>query len=238
MLIPAYNEEESLPKTIADLRTLTRLVDFDIVIIDDGSIDGTADVARTLGVEVLQLPFNLGIGGAVQTGLLYARQNHYDVAVQFDGDGQHLAREIPRLLAPVLNRDAQITIGSRFLGRGEFHSTRFRRLGIGMLRRVVVLLSRQTFTDVTSGFRAFNGEAIRFLAGTYPCDYPEPETLILLTRNGFRLKEVPVEMRERQAGQSSIRGLAPLYYMLRVTLAIIMNRLREQEWLAGGPARR
>ena len=229
VIVPAYNEEANLPRTLADLRTLSGLVNFEVVVVDDGSTDSTSKVAIAHGVACVRLPFNLGIGGAVQTGLLYAIERGYDIAIQFDADGQHLAGEIPRLLMPLLNEDAQVVVGSRFRGRGEFRSTHTRRIGIVLLSRVVCFLCRQTFTDVTSGFRAFNKEAIEFLGATYPCDYPEPETLVLLNRNGFRLTEVAVEMRSRQLGHSSIRGLAPLYYMLRVMLALFMNRVRKRE---------
>jgi len=162
VVVPAYDEEDSLPRALADLGTLSGLVNFDVVVIDDGSTDATRKVDMAHGTACVLPPFNLGIGGAVQTGRLYAVERDYDIAVQFDADGQHLAGEIPQLLISLMDETAHVVIGSRFCGRRQFRSTYSRRVGIGLLSHVVRLLSRQTFTDVTSGFRAFNREAMHF----------------------------------------------------------------------------
>lgn len=223
-IIPSYNEELALPGTVRDLRE--NRPDADILVIDDGSSDQTSAVGRSLGCRVVTLPGNLGIGGAVQTGLMYANDHGYEYAVQFDADGQHIAGEIEKVLAVVREGHADVAIGSRFLAPGGFRSSAARRLGIRLFQAVISAAIRRRITDSTSGFRVFNRDVIRFLALDYPCDYPEVEAIIVLWKNGFRIKEVPVEMRERQAGTSSIRPLHSVYYMIKVMLAILMNVLR------------
>jgi glycosyltransferase involved in cell wall biosynthesis len=185
-------------------------------------------VARATGeAVVLDLPCNLGIGGAVQTGFKYADRHGYDVAIQFDADGQHLAGEIEKLLAPLRDGSADVVLGSRFLGLDSFRSTAARRLGIWVFYKVNSALVGQAITDNTSGFRAYSRRAIAFLADHYPTDYPEPEAVVLLKKHGFSLAEVPVAMQERQGGASSIHGLGSLYYMVKVLLAITMTSLRK-----------
>jgi glycosyltransferase involved in cell wall biosynthesis len=218
VLIPAYNEAVSLPAVVGDLRAHYPAAD--LVVIDDGSTDDTATVARRLGVPVLALPYNLGIGGAVQTGLLFAARQGYDCAVQFDGDGQHRADQLPALLAPVLGRQADVVIGSRFLSPAAYSVPLLRRCGIAIFRRVNGLVLGRTITDNTSGFRAYGRAALAFLAEEYPHDYPEPESVVTLCRQGFRVVEVPAQMRERQGGHSSITLVRSLYYMCKVLLAI------------------
>ncbi len=170
---------------------------------------------------------NLGIGGAVQTGFIYASRNNYDIAVQFDGDAQHLACEIKKIINPILENQADIVIGSRFLESRKNYKTDFiRRLGISIFQFVISILNKQRITDCTSGFRAYNKKSIKFLSEYYPVDYPEPEAVILLIRNGFILKEVFVEMRQRWHGISSISMIDGSYYMLKVLLAIFMTYLR------------
>lgn len=223
-IIPAYNERESLPLVVRDLRDHYPAAD--IAVVNDGSTDGTAAIARFLGVTVLDLPYNLGIGGAVQTGLLFAAYQGYDVAVQFDGDGQHRADEIAKLLGAVEEGRCDVAIGSRFLQPSTYEPPLMRRLGIAVFRGVNSLILGRTITDNTSGFRAYNRAALTFLARDYPHDYPEPESVITLCRYGFRVSEVPVSMRERQGGQSSITFWRSIYYMCKVLIAIVISATR------------
>jgi hypothetical protein len=227
VIIPAYNEAANLAAVIADLGRLT--VPLDILVVNDGSLDETSRVARAASQAiVVDLAKNLGIGGAVQTGFKYAARQGYRVALQFDGDGQHLAGEIPKLLARLEQGDVNMVIGSRFLqGQDGYRSTFVRRLGIRLFETVNSLLTRQRITDNTSGFRAYDSRAIEFLARHYPLDYPEPEVVILLGRNGFAIAEVQARMAERQQGRSSINGLRGGYYMVKVLLAILMTALRK-----------
>lgn len=227
VIVPAYNEELNIGKVLADLGTVQLPVD--ILVINDGSSDRTSKVARATGqARVIDLPKNLGIGGAVQTGFKYAARSGYATAVQFDGDGQHLAAEIPGLLESLQDQSASMAIGSRFLQEAEgYRSTFTRRIGIRLFQAVNSLLTGQRVTDNTSGFRAYDRRAIEFLARHYPVDYPEPETVILLGRNGFRITEVATRMRERQGGGSSIHGITGAYYMIKVLLAILMTALRK-----------
>jgi glycosyltransferase involved in cell wall biosynthesis len=201
----------------------------DILVINDGSSDHTGRVAKQAGgALVIDLPDNLGIGGAVQTGFKFAKAAGYEFAVQFDGDGQHIATEIPKLLNALSENAADVAIGSRFMTKHSgFQSTFSRRLGIKLFRWVNSLVIGQTITDNTSGFRAYNRQSIVFLARYYPVDYPEPEAVILLGKNGFRIQEVAAEMRKRQSGGSSISGIYNIYYMLKVLLAILMTALRK-----------
>ncbi|HNX96489.1 MAG TPA: glycosyltransferase family 2 protein [Candidatus Aminicenantes bacterium] len=225
-IVPAYNEAASIAQVVASLHEQHAVAD--VLVVDDGSTDGTGAVAEKTGqARVIRLPVNLGIGGAVQTGFKLACREGYDAAVQFDGDGQHLASEIDSLLAPLVSDQADVVIGSRF-GREcrGFKSTRTRWLGIKFFAMVNSLLIGQRISDNTSGFRAYNAPALRFLTDYYPVDYPEPEAVILLGKNGFRLREVPVRMRARQGGVSSIRGVRSVYYMMKVFLGILMGTLR------------
>ena len=227
VIVPAYNEEQTIGRVVDDLSRVE--LPHDVLVVNDGSTDRTSQVARAAGgVGVIDLPKNLGIGGAVQTGFKYAARNDYAVAVQFDGDGQHLAAEIPRLVAALRDGAANMVIGSRFLEEpAGFRSTFVRRIGIRLFQLVNSLLTGQRITDNTSGFRAYDRRAIEFLARHYPVDYPEPEAVILLGRNGFQISEVVTRMRERQGGGSSISGLTGCYYMIKVLLAILMTALRK-----------
>jgi glycosyltransferase involved in cell wall biosynthesis len=224
VIIPAYNEEADLGNTISSICKEAPWAD--IVVVDDGSKDATADIARDEGVVLLRLPYNLGIGGAVQTGYIYAFENGYDVAVQVDGDGQHDPAYIPVLVAPLEMGIADLVVGSRFIGPCMFRSGWARLAGIHWFARLVSLLIGQKVTDTTSGFRAANRALIAFFAHTYPQDYPEPETLIIAHRAGFRIQEVPVEMHARKGGQSSISPWRSAYYMIKVTIAIAMSFFR------------
>ena len=225
IIIPAYNEEASIPGVIRDLRD--HVPDADILVVNDGSRDGTARVARAMGAMLLDLPFNLGIGGAVQAGCIYARRNDYDVAVQFDGDGQHLASEIRKLLEPLAAGKADLVIGSRFLVPGGYRAPLLRKIGIGIFSFVLSRILKTSVTDSTSGFRAANRKVIEFFARTYPDDYPEVEALVLLHKMNMRMTEVPVIMRERTGGTSSITPIRSAYYMTKVLMAIFIDLMKK-----------
>ena len=228
VIIPAHNEEKNIRKVLEDLKK--EVPEYHCLVINDGSRDRTSKYARSYKkVSVIDLPFNVGIGGAVQTGFKYARKHNYDYALQFDGDGQHRAGEIRKIIEPLANQEADVVIGSRFLEReGSYKSTFMRRKGIYIFKLVNFLLIRQVITDNTSGFRAYNRNTIKFLASYYPTDYPEPESVVLLGRNGFKISEVSVDMEERKFGRSSIRGWRVIYYMLKVLLSILMTALRNK----------
>jgi glycosyltransferase involved in cell wall biosynthesis len=223
-IVPAHNEEASVGRLIDEIREFDP--DFDIVVIDDGSADRTAAVAEAAGARVVRLPFNLGIGGAVQTGFRYALEQDFQLAVRLDGDGQHDPAELPALLEPVLADRADIAVGSRFAGSGEYRPPFARRVGIGLFSRLVSLLVRQRVTDTTSGFQAVNRRGIRLFAADYPHEYPEVEAIVMVHRHRLRLEEVPVRMRERAAGSSSITALRSVYYMAKVTLALFIGLFR------------
>ncbi len=224
-IVPAYNEQESVPRVIEELRAFDR--GLEVVVVDDGSADGTVAAAERLGAHVVRLPFNLGIGGAVQTGFRYAFEQGFQVAVRVDGDGQHDPSQLGLLLAPVLAGEADIVVGSRFAGSGGYRSSRSRRLGITILARTVSLLVRRRVTDPTSGFQALNRKAIALFAADYPHDYPEVEAALMVHRHRLRMTEVGVQMRERAAGRSSIGALASVYYMVKVLLALFVGLFRK-----------
>src|SRR5512147_451524 len=225
IIIPAYNEEASIPGVIRDLREYVSTVD--VLVVNDGSRDGTSRIARSMGVKVLDLPFNLGIGGAVQAGYLYALENGHDVAVQFDGDGQHCACEINKLTGPLEAGKADFVVGSRFLAPGEDKAPVFRRLGIGIFSVVISRVLGIKISDSTSGFRAANRKVIEFFARMYPDDYPEVESLVLLHKMKMRIEEVPAVMRERTGGKSSITPLRSIYYMAKVLMAIFIDLMKK-----------
>ena len=210
---------------IRDLRE--HIPSADVLVVNDGSFDDTAQVARKFDVKVLDLPFNLGIGGAVQAGYLYAERNAYDIAIQFDGDGQHLASEIKRLLEPLEAKRADLVVGSRFMSIGGYKTSVFRKIGIGIFSFVLSRILGITVTDSTSGFRAANRRVIEFFAHTYPDDYPEVEALVLLHKAGLRMAEVPAAMRERTSGRSSITPIRSLYYMTKVLMAIFIDLMKK-----------
>jgi glycosyltransferase involved in cell wall biosynthesis len=225
-IVPAFNEEGAIAGVIEEIRAYDPR--FEIVVVDDGSHDRTAAVARAAGAHVLRLPFNLGIGGAVQTGFRYAYENGYELAVRVDGDGQHDPSRLTGVIAPVLRGEADIAVGSRYLGtRGEgYRSSGPRRAGIRILAGTVSLLTRQRITDPTSGFQALNRKAITLFAADYPHDYPEVEGLVLVVRHRLRLVEVPISMRARETGNSSIRFHSSIYYMVKVLLALFVGVFR------------
>lgn len=227
VVVPAYNEEANIASVIQELKTYRQ--DLTIVVVNDGSLDRTGSIAESTGqAVVLNLPCNLGIGGGVQTGFRYAARQGFDIAIQFDGDGQHIAAEIDKILAPIEADEADFVIGSRFIddARSSYQSTFARRIGIRLFSWLNSLIIRQHITDNTSGFRAYNRRAFCLLAQFYPVDYPEPEAVILLGKNGFRIREVAVEMRARAGGESSISGLKSAYYMFKVMTSILIAAIR------------
>jgi glycosyltransferase involved in cell wall biosynthesis len=223
-IVPALNEEEVVGRVVSELRSLAGV---DVIVINDGSIDRTAAVASQAGARVVSLPFNLGIGAAVQTGYLAALEGGYDLAVQVDGDGQHPAAAVPRLTAALTDRGADLVIGSRFLQQTDYRASRGRRVGISLFARLVSRLLRVDITDTTSGFRAAGPRAICLFAEAYPHDYPEVEAVVVAARAGLRVVEIPVDMRQRQAGRSSITPLRSAYYMIKVLLAVLMEMSRK-----------
>lgn len=225
-IVPAYNEQGAIGGVIDEIFAFDP--DYDVIVIDDASSDRTSERAREHGAFVVRLPFNLGIGGAVQTGFQYAAEHGYELAVRIDGDGQHDPAELAPLVAVVTAGEADICVGSRFAGSDGYRSSRSRRVGIRILARMVSLLTGQRVTDTTSGFQVLNGTAIKLFAADYPHDYPEVEAAVMLHKHRLRLTELPVRMRERQAGQSSIRGVHTFYYMAKVMLAILIGALRRR----------
>jgi glycosyltransferase involved in cell wall biosynthesis len=223
-IVPALNEAQTIASVVEEIRAADP--GFEILVIDDGSTDGTQAEAENAGALVARLPYTVGIGGTVQTGYQYARDHGFQVAVQIDGDGQHDPGELSRLLEPIAADRADMVIGSRFRGAGQYRAPFGRRLGIGFLSGVVSLIVRQRMTDPTSGFRAVNRRGIMLFAADYPHDYPEAEANVLASRHGLKIVEVPVAMRTRAAGRSSITALSSSYYMIKVTLALFVSVFR------------
>lgn len=222
VIVPAFNEARNLPAVLGALREHAPACD--VCVVDDGSIDDTAQVARRAGAKVLRSPLNLGIGGAVQIGYLWAHQQGYDAAIQVDADGQHDPAFIESTLEPLRAGRADLVIGSRFVPGREsgFQSTGLRRAGIRYLSALIRLRCGATVTDPTSGFRAANRRVVELFARQYPPDYPEPESIGVAIRAGLRVQEVPVEMCERQHGESSIDAARTLYYLVKVSLALLL----------------
>lgn len=231
VIIPAYNEEDNIKNVIHSISAT--YPSYDILVIDDGSKDDTAKLAReTKLANVISLPYNIGIGGSVQTGFKFARKYSYQYAIQFDGDGQHLVEEIEKILSPVMNREADCMIGSRFVQNDKnYHPDFLRKFGIFILKQYSYVYIGQRISDQTSGFRAFNRDCIEVLADYYPKDYPEPEVIVYLGRNNFKIKEVFTQMRERQGGVSSIPTWNGPMYMTKVLLSMTMARIRQKRKL-------
>ncbi|WP_284036340.1 glycosyltransferase family 2 protein [Neobacillus sp. 114] len=223
-IVPAYNEEQGIRHVVEHFKNIDYV---DILVINDCSKDKTSLVCRELGLNVIDLPANLGIGGAVQTGYKYALNNGYDIAIQVDGDGQHNPSYIKQLIQPIMDGDADLVIGSRYLNKEGFQSTRVRRVGIQYFTFLINLLHKKKITDPTSGFRAANKKVIELFSQRYPIDYPEPESIVYLLRNEYNIQEVPVIMNERMGGESSINAIKSVYYMIKVSLAIIIDNLRK-----------
>jgi glycosyltransferase involved in cell wall biosynthesis len=224
-IVPAWNESGAIGKVVDEIKGFDSAID--VVVIDDCSTDDTAEVAESRGATVLRLPFNVGIGGAVQTGFRYALEEGYDVAVRLDGDGQHAASEITKILGPVDAGGADLVIGSRFVDPdGTYRPPFARRIGIGVFARLVSILGGQRVTDTTSGFVALDRAGIELFAREFPHDYPEVEATLVALRSGLRVTQVQVDMRERTTGSSSITFVRSLYYIIKVMLALLVASLR------------
>lgn len=221
IIIPAYNEEKNIIRVIANIKE--HLPEYDYVIVNDGSKDDTLKICKENNFNVIDLPVNLGIGGAVQTGYKYAFLNGYDFAIQIDGDGQHNSDEVEKLLEYLIKSNSNLVIGSRFIKNEGFQSTFLRRVGINYFSRLIKLLTGKTVTDPTSGFRMCDKEVIELFAKSYPTDYPEPESIVTVIKKGLNVNEIDVLMNEREGGVSSIGGVKAVYYMVKVTLAIIVS---------------
>jgi len=228
VIVPAYNEEKAIAGVVNGINALDPGKDFrlDVIVINDCSYDKTTEIATQLNCILLDLPVNIGIGGAMQTGFKYAFENRYDFAMQVDGDGQHPPAEIPKLIYAISEKERDVVIGSRFIEKGGFRSTFSRRLGIYFFRYLIKLFCGITITDSTSGFRIINRKALAVVSEIYPDEYPEPESIILYSRHNLKIGEISVIMRERQGGQSSIGAFTSLYYMVKVSIAIFFTFIK------------
>lgn len=225
VILPAYNEAENIVRTVGNIRQQVPHVD--VLVINDGSQDTTHEQAAQAGAIVLDMPYNVGIGAAVQAGFKFAERHSYDVVVRNDGDGQHDPADITRLLNHLQTNPVDVVVGSRFLGEGGDYGTPLtRRLGILLIAKLLTIFTRQKVTDPTSGFAVFNRRAIRLFAHAYPHDYPEPESIMLMHRSGLRQIEVPANFRAREHGQSTITPVRSVYYMVKVILAILITGIR------------
>ena len=225
IIIPAYNEAENIVKTVEQIKA--KAPDFDYIIINDCSIDKTLSICREHNYNVINLPINLGIGGAVQTGYLYAYENDYDLAVQVDGDGQHDPEFLKEMSKYFENSNVDMVIGSRFIEKNGFQSSKIRRIGISFFSILIKLLTGKVITDPTSGLRMVGKKGIELFARDYPKDYPEPETIVAMLKRNCNIIEIPVIMREREGGVSSISMKKSVYYMVKVTMAILIEKIRK-----------
>ena len=223
VIIPAYNEEKNIVQVINNIKKHCPEVDY--LIINDCSKDDTKKVINEKGFNYVSLPVNMGIGGGVQTGYKYAVEHDYDIAIQIDGDGQHDPIYINKLMEPIVSGEADMTIGSRFIEKEGFQTSFMRRVGIGFLKNLIKLCCGQIVTDATSGFRATNKALNKRFSQIYAQDYPEPEAIIDSVLAGYKIKEVPVIMHERKEGESSINAAKSIYYMVKVSLSIILCRI-------------
>ncbi len=227
VIIPCYNEQENLENVVTRLQQSATVsgMTVDYLIVNDCSTDDSAAICKQKGYRYLNLPVNLGIGGGVQSGYCYAVENGYDITVQMDGDGQHDPAYLATVIAPVAGEELDMAVGSRFITREGFQTSAMRRLGIRIISDTIRLLTGVRVQDVTSGFRACGKELTAFYARHYAQDYPEPEAIVAAVLNGYRVGEVPVVMREREGGVSSINPLRSVYYMIKVPLALFVYRL-------------
>lgn len=225
IIIPAFNEESNIEKTVSAIKKTA--VDFDYVVINDCSGDHTREICKKNGYNVVNLPINLGIGGAVQTGYKYAYEHGYDVAVQVDGDGQHDPEFLSLMADYLMDHKLDMVIGSRFIEKRGFQSSKARRMGIVFFSCLIKLLTGKRITDPTSGLRMIGRNAMGLFATDYPRDYPEPESVVAVLRRGMKVEEIPVIMHERTGGVSSISLKKSVYYMVKVTLAILIERIRK-----------
>lgn len=231
LIIPAYNEEKSILNVFNIVKNYNKenKIKYDVIVINDGSTDGTQKILTKNKIPCINLISNLGIGGAVQTGFKYASENNYDTAVQFDGDGQHDIKCVKNIIKPILNGEADCVIGSRFVGNlSKYKSTFLRRIGIKILSLEIRIFSSKTVKDPTSGFRAFNKKVINYFSDNYPHEYPEPISIVMLLKNKYKISEVPVKMKDRKTGVSSIRTWKSVYYMLNVILSIFIVSIKEK----------
>lgn len=225
IVIPAYNEEGNLEKTVRDIRE--NAPDFDYVIVNDCSTDNTLGMCREKGFSCLNLPVNLGIGGAVQTGYRYAYYHGYDLAVQFDGDGQHSAKFLAQMAKVLEETESDMVIGSRFIEKEGFQSSGLRRIGIRYFSLLIKLLTGKTVTDPTSGMRMINRKLLKKFTNEYPKDYPEPESVVTVLSEKHKVTEIPVVMNEREEGISSISLRNSVYYMIKVSFAVVIARMKK-----------
>ncbi len=225
VIIPCYNEEENLQRVVARLHENAPEADY--LIVNDCSTDGSAALCDKLGYNYINLPVNLGIGGGVQSGYLYARQNGYDITVQMDGDGQHNPFYLAEVVAPVASGELDMCIGSRFITKEGFQTSFMRRFGITIISAFIWMLCGVRIKDTTSGFRACNKELTAYFSEHYAQDYPEPEAIISAVLHGYRVGEEPVMMEERMGGVSSISPLKSIYYMIKVTVGLLVFRLTQ-----------
>ena len=225
IVIPAYNEEGNLEKTVRDIRE--NAPDFDYVIVNDCSTDNTLGMCREKGFSYLNLPVNLGIGGAVQTGYRYAYYHGYDLAVQFDGDGQHSAKFLAQMAKVLEKTESDMVIGSRFIEKEGFQSSGLRRIGIRYFSLLIKLLTGKTVTDPTSGMRMINRKLLKKFTNEYPKDYPEPESVVTVLSEKHKVTEIPVVMNEREEGISSISLRNSVYYMIKVSFAVVIARMKK-----------
>ncbi len=228
IIVPAFNEERSIANVVNEINNvlLSNHYQADIIVVNDCSIDSTATLISNLNCISLNLPINLGIGGAVQTGFLFAFEHGYDFAIQMDGDGQHPAEELPKLINAALDNKFDVVIGSRFISKQGFQSSAMRRFGINYFKRLNRILVGVDILDSTSGFRLINRKALEIVCEYYPDEYPEPESIIMYSLANLRIGEVAVEMKERTNGVSSIGNVASVYYMFKVSLAILFTFVR------------
>lgn len=224
VIIPAYNEQDNILKVVNDIKL--NAPTFDYILINDCSTDDTLKVCLENDVKVLNLPINLGIGGAMQTGYKFASKYNYDVAVQFDGDGQHDAKFLDDMLSQLIADNCDMVIGSRFITNEGFQSSFMRRVGINFFEKLIKILYKKTITDATSGLRMINKKIIKEFCNYYPKDYPEPETTAMCLRKKYKIAEIPVIMKERISGKSSIDLVKSIYYMVKVTLSILVDSLK------------
>jgi len=224
VIVPAYNEQSSIANIIKDIRERTK--ESDILVVNDSSTDKTAETLDALKVNHIDMAFNVGIGGAIQTGMRYAIKKGYDITVRVDGDGQHDPGDINKLVNHLLHGEADLVVGSRFMEKGGFKSTFMRRIGISFLNFLCSGIRGPRINDITSGFHGYNRKAMLAIQELYPHDFPEPEIIVIMKKLGLRIKEIPVKMNPRTKGVSSIRGFKALFYIIKVTLAIIVVYLR------------
>lgn len=224
VIVPAYNEEEAISSTLTHLTQTS----YDICVINDGSKDRTSEIAKTFTkVHVIDMPFNVGIGSAMQTGYKFAHKNGYDIALQFDADGQHSVEDLEKLIEPIANGEADMVVGSRFLEKTDYKGTITRRIGILYFYQLLKIITGEKFTDPTSGYRAKNKKVIAQFSEKYPKDYPEPEVLVQLKKRKMIIKDISVHMKDRQGGKSSITPFKSIYYMIKVSLSIFMQKIKK-----------